>query len=139
MSAAFFSTATVIGRPSTASLFTSAPRLISSSAASTLAAAHRQEERCCSLLLLLDVSACIERGGNCLEVSILGRVVERTAMRCCDDVVILRPGDHQKVTHQNRYFVPYDVVLPSGDDNFHICLHPTEEEENCFFAPADAM
>ena len=54
-------------------------------------------------------------------------------------VVILRPGDHQKVTHQNRYFVPYDVVLPSGDDNFHICLHPTEEDENCFFAPADAM
>lgn len=54
-------------------------------------------------------------------------------------VIILRPGDHRKVTHQNRYFVPYDVVLPSGDDNFHICLHPTEEDENCFFAPADAM
>ncbi|RWA69386.1 hypothetical protein [Mesorhizobium sp.] len=54
-------------------------------------------------------------------------------------VVILRPGDHRKVTHQNRYFVPYDVVIPSGDDNFHICLHPTEEHENCFFAPANAM
>ncbi|PBB40201.1 hypothetical protein CK222_29580 [Mesorhizobium sp. WSM3866] len=54
-------------------------------------------------------------------------------------VIILRPGDHQKVTYQDRYFVPYDVVIPSGDDNFHICLHPTEEDENCFFAPADAM
>ncbi|WP_245433108.1 hypothetical protein [Mesorhizobium sp. WSM3866] len=54
-------------------------------------------------------------------------------------VIVLRPGDHQKVTHQDRYFVPYDVVIPSGDDNFHICLHPTEEDENCFFAPADAM
>ncbi|WP_027167435.1 hypothetical protein [Mesorhizobium sp. WSM3224] len=54
-------------------------------------------------------------------------------------VIILRPGDHQKVTHQNRYFVPYDVVIPSGDGNFHICLHPTEEDENCFFAPNDAM
>lgn len=54
-------------------------------------------------------------------------------------VIILRPGDHHKVTHQNRYFVPYDVVIPSGDDNFHICLHPTEEDENCFFAPADSM
>ncbi len=53
--------------------------------------------------------------------------------------IILRPGDHRKVTHQNRYFVPYDVVIPSGDDNFHICLHPTEEHENCFFAPANAM
>ncbi|MFD2053790.1 hypothetical protein ACFSQT_12050 [Mesorhizobium calcicola] len=54
-------------------------------------------------------------------------------------VVILRPGDHQKVTHQDRYFVPYDAVIPSGDDNFHICLHPTEEHENCFFAPEEAM
>ncbi|MDG4854360.1 MULTISPECIES: hypothetical protein [unclassified Mesorhizobium] len=54
-------------------------------------------------------------------------------------VIILRPGDHHRVTHQNRYFVAYDVVIPSGDDNFHICLHPTEEDENCFFAPADAM
>lgn len=54
-------------------------------------------------------------------------------------VVILRPGDHRKVTHQNRYFVPYDVVIPSGDDSFHICLHPTEEDGNCFFAPRNAM
>jgi hypothetical protein len=54
-------------------------------------------------------------------------------------VVILRPGDHKKVTHQNRYFVPYDVVFPSGDDSFHICLHPTEEDGNCFFAPRNAM
>lgn len=54
-------------------------------------------------------------------------------------VIILRPGDHQKVTRQNRYFVPYDSVIPSGDDRFHICLHPTEEHENCFFAPSEAM
>ncbi|WP_292506587.1 hypothetical protein [Mesorhizobium sp.] len=54
-------------------------------------------------------------------------------------VIILRPGDHRMITHPNRYFVPYNSVIPSGDDNFHICLHPTEEHENCFFAPADAM
>lgn len=54
-------------------------------------------------------------------------------------VIILRPGDHHRVTHQDRYFVPYDAVIPSGDDNFHICLHPTEEDENCFFAPSEAM
>lgn len=54
-------------------------------------------------------------------------------------VIILRPGDHRKVTRQNRYLVPYDSVIPSGDDNFHICLHPTEEHENCFFAPAEAI
>ncbi|WP_245464659.1 MULTISPECIES: hypothetical protein [unclassified Mesorhizobium] len=54
-------------------------------------------------------------------------------------VIILRPGDHRRVTHQDRYFVPYDSVIPSGDDDFHICLHPTEEHENCFFAPAETM
>lgn len=54
-------------------------------------------------------------------------------------VIILRPGDHHRVTRPNRYFVPYDAVIPSGDDNFHICLHPTEEHENCFFAPSEAM
>lgn len=54
-------------------------------------------------------------------------------------VIILRPGDHRKVTHKNRYFVPYDSAIPSGDGNFHICLHPNEEHENCLFAPAEAM
>ena len=53
--------------------------------------------------------------------------------------IILRPGDHHKVTHQNRYFVRYDDVIPSGDDSFHICLHPTEVDGNCFFAPRNAM
>ena len=53
--------------------------------------------------------------------------------------VVLRPGDHRKVTHRNRYLVPYGDVLPSGDNRYHICLHPTEEIETCFFAPPDAI
>ena len=69
----------------------------------------------------------------------LAFAMQRAVLAFVGYVIILRPGDHHKVTHQNRYFVPYDVVIPSGDDNFHICLHPTEEDENCFFAPADAM
>ena len=54
-------------------------------------------------------------------------------------VVLLGPGDHNRVTHQDRYFVPYDSVLPSQDHDYHICLHPTEEDANCFFAPPDSM
>lgn len=53
--------------------------------------------------------------------------------------VVLDPGDHRKVTHRNRYFVPYGSEIPSRDGQFHICLHPTEEHENCFFVPPDAM
>ncbi|ODT05485.1 MAG: hypothetical protein ABS58_15535 [Mesorhizobium sp. SCN 65-20] len=47
----------------------------------------------------------------------------------------LLPGDHPRVTHRNRYFVPYGSEIPSQDREFHICLHPTEEQENCFFVP----
>ena len=39
----------------------------------------------------------------------------------------------------DTYFAPYDSVIPSGNDNFHICLHPTEEHANWFFAPAHAI
>ncbi|SUU90360.1 hypothetical protein EDC40_105175 [Aminobacter aminovorans] len=53
--------------------------------------------------------------------------------------IVLEPGDHRKVTHRNRYFVPYGSEIPSGDGDYHICLHPTEEHENCFFVPPDAM
>lgn len=53
--------------------------------------------------------------------------------------IVLEPGDHRKVTHRNRYFVPYGSEIPSGDSDYHICLHPTEEHENCFFVPPGAM
>lgn len=53
--------------------------------------------------------------------------------------IVLEPGDHRKVTHRNRYFVPYGSEIPSGDGDFHICLHPTEEHQNCFFVPPGAM
>ncbi|PWK67566.1 hypothetical protein [Aminobacter sp. AP02] len=51
----------------------------------------------------------------------------------------LEPGDHRKVTRHNRYFVPYGSEIPSGDGDFHICLHPTEDHENCFFVPPGAI
>lgn len=50
-------------------------------------------------------------------------------------VVVLAPGDHPKVTRPGRHHVPYASTIPSGDGSFHICLHPTEHDANCFFAP----
>ncbi|WP_269930150.1 hypothetical protein [Aminobacter sp. HY435] len=54
-------------------------------------------------------------------------------------VIVLEPGDHRNITHRNRYFVPYGSEIPSGDSDYHICLHPTEEFPHCFFVPPDAM
>lgn len=54
-------------------------------------------------------------------------------------VVQLLPGDHHLVTRRQTYLIPYGDQIPSGDGNFHICLHPTEDHENCFFAPPDGM
>jgi hypothetical protein len=53
--------------------------------------------------------------------------------------VIIRPGDHHLATHSHLLFVPYGDEMPSGDKNFHICLHPTEHDVNCFFAPPDGV
>jgi hypothetical protein len=49
--------------------------------------------------------------------------------------IFLHPGDHFMATRPHHFFVPYGDELPSGDDQFHLCLHPTESDLNCFFAP----
>ncbi|MBY3211902.1 hypothetical protein RlegWSM1455_03720 [Rhizobium laguerreae] len=49
--------------------------------------------------------------------------------------VLLNPGDHHLVTKQHFFRIPYGATIPSGDSHFHICLHPTEDHANCFFAP----
>jgi hypothetical protein len=54
-------------------------------------------------------------------------------------VVQLFPGDHHLVTKRQVYLIPYGDQITSGDGNFHICLHPTEDHANCFFAPPDGM
>lgn len=54
-------------------------------------------------------------------------------------VVLLKPGDHRRITRQQRYFVPTGDELPSHDGDYHICIHPTEEDANCFFVPPDTM
>jgi hypothetical protein len=49
--------------------------------------------------------------------------------------VVLEPGDHHLVTRRQAFLVPYGNEIPSGDGDFHICLHPSEDHMNCFFAP----
>lgn len=53
--------------------------------------------------------------------------------------VLLRPGDHRLVTRRQVFLIPYGDEIPSGDRDFHICLHPTEDHANCFFAPPDGV
>ncbi|CAN7319490.1 hypothetical protein LJR235_001648 [Pararhizobium sp. LjRoot235] len=53
--------------------------------------------------------------------------------------VFIHPGDHHLATRYHRFFVPYGDDLPSGDENYHVCLHPTEDYLNCFFAPPNAV
>nr|WP_081688038.1 hypothetical protein [Rhizobium mesoamericanum] len=51
--------------------------------------------------------------------------------------VFLRRGDHHLATKPHVFFIPYGDEMPSGDGRYHICLHPTENDLNCFFAPPD--
>jgi hypothetical protein len=53
--------------------------------------------------------------------------------------VLLNPGDHHLVTRQHFFRIPYGDTIPSEDSHFHICLHPTEDHANCFFAPPDGV
>jgi hypothetical protein len=51
--------------------------------------------------------------------------------------VFLHPGDHYLATRNHLFFVPYGDEIQSGDDDYHVCLHPTENDLNCFFAPPE--
>ena len=53
--------------------------------------------------------------------------------------ILVHPGDHHLATRYHRFFVPYGEEIPSGDENYHICLYPTEDNLNCFFAPPNAV
>lgn len=49
--------------------------------------------------------------------------------------VTLVPGDHRLVTKPHVYDVPQAKVRDSEDGQFHICLYPDENNNQCFFAP----
>jgi hypothetical protein len=52
--------------------------------------------------------------------------------------VFLHAGDHHLATKPHLFFIPYGDEIPSGDGRYHICLHPTENDVNCFFSPPDS-
>jgi len=49
--------------------------------------------------------------------------------------VTLLPGQHRKVTKPQTYFITHKNARHSKDSDFHICLYPTEDRVQCFFAP----
>lgn len=53
--------------------------------------------------------------------------------------VTINPGDHPLATRSHEFFIPYGNEMPSGNKHYHICLHPTEDDVNCFFAPPDGV
>ena len=75
-----------------------------------------------------------ETGGDCQQIPD-GQVAKRQHGYS----VFLYPGDHRRVTKKQMFFIPYGDEIPSGDSKFHICLHPTEDNVNCFFAPPDGF
>ncbi|WP_088674757.1 hypothetical protein [Rhizobium sp. R339] len=52
--------------------------------------------------------------------------------------VFLRAGAHHLATKPHLFFIPYGNEILSGDGRYHICLHPTENDVNCFFSPPDS-
>jgi hypothetical protein len=73
-------------------------------------------------------------GGHCEAIPSTN--VKRTAQGF---LIFIRPADHHLATRYHSFFVPYGDELPSGDENYHICLYPTEDYLTCFFAPPDAV
>lgn len=69
-------------------------------------------------------------GGDCRRVP-FGRVTERRN----GYTIRLFPGDFPDITRHHTFVVPFGDELPSGDRDFHICLYPSEDHVNCFFAP----
>jgi hypothetical protein len=69
--------------------------------------------------------------GDCERIPLTSVRIDRSGY-----AVVLNPGDHHLVTGRHRYFIPHGSEIPSGDGDFHICLHPSEREVNCFFAPS---
>lgn len=49
--------------------------------------------------------------------------------------ITLVPGDHWMVTKPHNFFVSSARAKQSPDGDFHICLYPSEDNVQCFFAP----
>ena len=49
--------------------------------------------------------------------------------------IVLGPGDHRMVTRPHNFSLPQSEARRSQDEDYHICLYPTEDTLRCFYAP----
>lgn len=49
--------------------------------------------------------------------------------------ITLEPGDHHMVTRPHTFTIPQSQVRRSLDDDFHLCLYPTEDTWRCLYQP----
>ncbi|AXV15964.1 hypothetical protein CYG48_09805 [Neorhizobium sp. SOG26] len=47
----------------------------------------------------------------------------------------LKPGDHRMITRPHRFTMKQSQARRSQDEEYHICLYPTEDNLRCFYAP----
>lgn len=51
----------------------------------------------------------------------------------------LNPGEHAMVTSPIEHIVRFQSALPSGDNEWHACLFPNQDNMRCFYAPPQGM
>lgn len=49
--------------------------------------------------------------------------------------ITLNPGNHRLVTRIHVFQIEQSKVRPSPDGQYHVCLYPTEDHLQCFYAP----
>lgn len=49
--------------------------------------------------------------------------------------ITIEPGQHRLVTRTQRFKVAFGAARQSTDDNYHLCVYPTEDDFRCFYAP----
>lgn len=49
--------------------------------------------------------------------------------------ISLGPGDHRLITRPHHFTMPQSEARRSKDEEYHLCLYPTEDTLRCFYAP----
>jgi hypothetical protein len=49
--------------------------------------------------------------------------------------ISLGPGDHRMITRPHHFTMPQGEARRSKDEEYHLCLYPTEDTLRCFYAP----
>lgn len=53
--------------------------------------------------------------------------------------ITLGPGDHPLVTRVHVFQIPQSEIRKSQDDNWHVCLFPSEDHLRCVYMPPMGM